>query len=131
MKKVRDAMFKGVVTVHLDTPVKEIAEVLIENNISGVVAVDDMGETWGVVTDMDLVKCYAEGKTDVVAEDIMSPETLAVDPEMSLKDAAAFMHSNQIHRAFVMSARSPYVTKNIPIGVISATDVALELAGKA
>ena len=131
MKKVRDVMFKGVVTVHLDTSAKEIAEVLIENNISGVVAVDGMGESWGVVTDMDLVKYYAEGKIDVVAEDIMSPETLSVDPEMSLKDAAAFMHSHQIHRAFVMSARSAYVTKNIPIGVISATDVAREMAGKA
>ena len=129
MKKVRDAMFKGVLTVHLDTSVKEIAKILIKNNISGVVAVDSTGETWGVVTDMDLVKCYAEGKIDLFAEDIMSPQTLAVDPEMSLKDAAAFMHSHQIHRAFVMSARSPYVTKNIPIGVISATDVARELAG--
>ena len=131
MKKVRDVMFKGVVTVHLDTSVKEIAEVLIENNISGVVAVDGMGESWGVVTDMDLVKCYAEGKIDAVAENIMSPETLSVDPEMSLKDAAAFMHSHQIHRAFVMSARSAYVTKNIPIGGISATDVAREMASKA
>ncbi|MDD2777952.1 MAG: CBS domain-containing protein [Methanocellales archaeon] len=128
MKKVRDVMFKGVVTVHLDTSIKDIAAVLIQNNISGVVAVDSTGETWGVVTDMDLVKCYAEGKIDVVAENIMSPQTLAVDPEMSLKDAAAFMHSHQIHRAFVMSARSAYVTKNIPIGVISATDVARELA---
>ncbi|MDD2666217.1 MAG: CBS domain-containing protein [Methanocellales archaeon] len=128
MKKVRDVMTKGVVTIHLDTSVKEIAAVLIKNDISGVVAVDSTGETWGVVTDMDLVKCYAEGKTDVVAESIMSPQTLAVDPDMSLKDAAAFMHSHQIHRAFVMSARSAYVTKNIPIGVISATDVARELA---
>lgn len=51
---------------------------------------------------MSLVKCYAEGKTDVVAEDIMSPQI--VDPEMSLKDAAAFIHSHQIHRSFVMSA---------------------------
>ena len=129
MKKVRDVMVKGVVTVHLDTSAKEIAEVLIDNNISGVVVVDSMGETWGVVTDMDLVKCYAEGKIDLVAGDIMSPQTLAVDPEMDLKDAAAFMHSHQIHRAFVMSAKSAYVTKNIPIGVISATDVARELAG--
>ena len=129
MKKVRDVMIKGVVTVHLDTSVKEIAEVLIKNNISAVVTVDSTGETWGVVTDMDLVKCYAEGKIDVAAEDIMSPQTLAVDPDMSLKDAAALMHSHQIHRAFVMSARSAYVTKNIPIGVISATDVAREMAG--
>lgn len=124
-------MSKGVVTVHLDTSAKKIAEILIKNNISGVVTVDSTGETWGVVTDMDLVKCYAEGKTDVVAENIMSPQTLAVGPETSLKDAAAFMHSHQIHRAFVMSTRSPYVTKNIPVGVISATDIARELVGKA
>ena len=114
MKKVRDVMTRGVVTVHLDTSAKEVAEVLIENNISGVVVVNSMGEAWGAVTETDLVKCYAEGKIDVVAEDIMSPQTLAVDPEMSLKDAAAFMHSHQIHRAFVMSARSAYVTKSVP-----------------
>ncbi len=124
-------MVRGVVTIHLDTSAKEIAEVLIKNNISGVVTVDSAGETWGVVTDMDLVKCYAEGKTDVVAENIMSPQTLTLDPEMSLKDAAAFMHSHQIHRAFVMSARGPYVTKNIPVGVVSATDIARELVDKA
>ncbi|MDI6639559.1 MAG: CBS domain-containing protein [Methanocellales archaeon] len=129
MKKVRDVMTRGVVTVRLDTSAKEVAEVLIENNISGVVVVNSMGEAWGVVTETDLVKCYAEGKIDVVAEDIMSPQTLAVDPETSLKDAAAFMHSHQIHRAFVMSARSAYVTKSVPIGVISATDIARELAG--
>ncbi|NYT00255.1 MAG: CBS domain-containing protein [Methanocellales archaeon] len=130
MKKVRDVMFKGVVTVHLDASVKEIAKVLIENDISGVVAVDSTGETWGVVTDMDLIKCYAEEKIDLVAEDIMSSQVLAVEPEMSLKDAAAFMHSHQIHRTFVMSARSTYVTKNIPIGVISATDVIREMLGR-
>lgn len=129
MKKVRDVMVRSVVTVHLDTPIKEIAKILIENDVSGVVTVDDKGEAWGVITDIDLVRCYAEGKIDAVAEDVMSPQTLAVDPEMSLVDAATFMCSNGIHRAFVMSARSAHVTKNFPIGVISVTDIVRELAG--
>jgi len=126
MKKVRDVMARGVVTVRLDTPVKDVAKILIENGVSGVVVVDEKGEVWGVITDTDLIKCYTDGKAGAVAEDIMSPQTLTVDPEMKLREAAAFLCSKGIHRAFVMSAGHA-CTKNFPVGVISVTDIVREI----
>ncbi|MBN2808000.1 MAG: CBS domain-containing protein [Deltaproteobacteria bacterium] len=55
MKKAQDIMTKAVISVTLDTGIKELAELLISKRISGAPVVDDKGHLLGIVTETDLL----------------------------------------------------------------------------
>lgn len=55
MTTVADVMTKSVLTVSLETPVREIATLLYTKNISGVPVINETGEVVGVVSEGDLM----------------------------------------------------------------------------
>lgn len=55
MLKAQDIMSADIITVSLETTVKELAKILDENGISGVPVVDQNGNLAGVVTEADLI----------------------------------------------------------------------------
>ena len=55
MMTVRDAMTPSVVSVHPSTLLREVAQALIDNGISGVPVVDVDGGVLGVVSEADLL----------------------------------------------------------------------------
>src|SRR3974377_1760376 len=52
----RDVMSKPVVSVHPDTPTREIARLLVEKGISAVPVVDGNGAPIGIVSEGDLIR---------------------------------------------------------------------------
>ena len=56
MMTVRDVMTTAVVVVKESTPIKDVAQVLIDHGISGVPVVDDAGVCVGVVHLHDLMR---------------------------------------------------------------------------
>ena len=52
---VRDVMTTSVVSVRAVTPLKEVAQTLIDHRISGVPVVDDAGRVVGVVSEGDFL----------------------------------------------------------------------------
>ena len=59
--KVQDVMTTPVITVGLDAPFKEVAERMLDANVSGLPVVDDEGFLVGLVTEADLVSKPAFG----------------------------------------------------------------------
>jgi CBS domain-containing protein len=59
----------------------------------------------------------------IVARDVMTPEVLAVDEEISLQDLASFLIDNEDCGVVVRSL------DGTPIGVVSSTDIAAAAAG--
>jgi CBS domain-containing protein len=55
MLSVRDVMTTPVITVTPDTPLREVARLLIEHRISGVPVTDDTGTVLGVVSEADFL----------------------------------------------------------------------------
>ena len=53
--KAADVMVTDVITVHMDTPVAKIAEVLLANRISAVPVINDKGAIVGIVSEGDLI----------------------------------------------------------------------------
>jgi len=53
---VSEIMTAGVKTAYADTPVKEIANTMCLNKISGLPIVDDNGKIIGIVSEKDLLK---------------------------------------------------------------------------
>ena len=54
--KVEDVMTSKVKTVNVDTPVSEVANIMIRNNVNRVPVLDHKGKLAGIITRADIVK---------------------------------------------------------------------------
>lgn len=119
-KRVRDVMTRGVITVALDTPVSEIAKLLVEEEVSGVAVIVPDGEVVGVISEIDIIKFFDQNWDNLTAEEVMSTFVRAIDAEMTIKKAADIMGDLNIHRLLILSL-SP--APGIPIGILTASDI--------
>lgn len=125
MKRIRDFMTMGVVTVKFYQPLSDVMERLEENGISAVIVVDDQGEAMGIISYYDIMDHLSSKSqvefSEMTAEDVMTPFTISIGPEKTLKDAAELMVEKKIHRLPVL--HSVKYRKNVPVGIISASDI--------
>lgn len=80
MWKVREIMQTTVVTVHPQTPVRELVQVLAKSRITGVPVVDEAGTIVGVVSTTDVMALAAWG-ADAHVPDVGDDEEGASDEE--------------------------------------------------
>lgn len=124
---VKDVMTRGVVTVPLDASAADFAKAMAENDVSAIVAVDDNGEAFGMITEMDVLKEMRRKNWKVeTVEDLMASSVETVNPSTTVRDAADIMVKKHIHRLIVMSEENVGAS-NRPIGVLSANDIIKEL----
>ena len=143
MLTAKELMTSQVITVKPETPVRELAKILSENNISGAPVVDDQGKVMGVVTESDLI--YQNKKVHiptVVAildafiylenpdktekelkkmagskvEDIFAREVISVQQDTPLDEVATLMAEKKVHTLPVMDGDKL-------VGVIGKSDV--------
>ena len=123
----KDVMKTELVTVREDTPVKEIAKLMLAHDISGLPVVNGQGEVIGVVSELDLMRKQIKpnepsvwtmlwgkdpdlekkhrdairkymGKT---AGDVMTAPALTVDVSDSLEKVGNLMFNKQVKRVFI------------------------------
>ena len=123
----KDVMNQNVITVREDTPVKEIARIMLEKDISGLPVVDRNENVVGVVSELDLMRKQiapnepriwatlwgmdensVEKSVDALkkymgktAGEVMTSPALTVDVFDSLERAGNLMFDKQIKRVFV------------------------------
>jgi len=119
-KRVRDVMTRGVITVPFDTPVSEIAKLLVRERISGIVVTAPSGEAVGVISEIDIIKAFDKDWDRLTAEDVMSTVVRTIDPETTLRKAAAIMRDLNIHRLVILSLKP---APGVPIGILTASDI--------
>lgn len=102
-KLVRDLMKVGVLTVPLTGPVPDVARLILEKDLEGVVVLDEEGHGVGVITRDDLVCAYCrEDVRGLTAEAIMSEGVPQLPPDIPLTAAAKMMHDNHWRVVFLM-----------------------------
>lgn len=146
--KIRDLMTPNPIRIALETPVAEIARILIEHRINGVPVTDAEGRLLGIVTEGDLVHRAAderlepresvwkenfyrsvfrrrapeadkaEGRT---AEQVMTREVLTVAPDRNVTVAARLLADHNIKSL-------PVIENERLIGMISRFDLVKRLA---
>ncbi|HEX6617352.1 MAG TPA: CBS domain-containing protein [Gemmatimonadales bacterium] len=128
--RVAELMQQPVVTVELDTPVREAVVALTDDHISAVPVIDRTGRMVGVVSSTDILTAEAEAEDDTAREslfaatpvrDIMTARPLTVTPETDVKDAAQQMLYAEVHRLFVVEA-------DRVVGVLSTSDIVRAVA---
>jgi CBS domain-containing protein len=146
--KVRELMTTHVVTVSPDTPVREIAKVLLEHGISAAPVVDNGGAPLGMVSEGDLIGrdesdrdarrdwwlvMLAEGtelhpdflasirRPERAARDVMAAPLVTVDENTEASDVAKLLVAHRIKRV-------PVVRDGRIIGIVSRADLLRELS---
>ena len=105
-----------------DTPLREVARMMADNDCGMIPVVDEQGMPVGVVTDRDIaVRAVATGKhTDGgSAGDYMSSPVRTVTMDTSLADCCAAMESAQLRRMPVVDGDGRIC------GVVAQADIAL------
>jgi CBS domain-containing protein len=101
---VRDLMQVGVTTVPPETPVDEIARLMLEKNLDAVIVLDkEEGHALGVVSQEELAQAYiqAEART-LSAAQVMREGVPQVPPDIPLTAAVQMMRDQKLHTFFLM-----------------------------
>jgi CBS domain-containing protein len=143
--KAADVMVSRVITVGRDTPVHEIAHILLSNRISAVPVVDGSGAVVGIVSEGDLIhrveagterqyswwlKLFGDKNTiarDYVksharrAVDVMTKQVITAPPDMLLGELASLLERHRIKRV-------PIVDNGKLVGIVSRANLLQALA---
>ncbi|HNT30671.1 MAG TPA: CBS domain-containing protein [bacterium] len=144
---VKDIMSTQVITVKPETPVKEIAQLLVDNDIKGVPVVDDSSGVIGVITECDLILQNAKlhiptfiqildgvfplGQKETeeelrrivgaTADDVMSHPAIVIAPDATVDDLASLMWERKVNPV-------PVVEDGKLVGIVSRADIVRLLA---
>jgi CBS domain-containing protein len=125
---VRDLMSVGVATCPPDTPIVEIARLLLDKQLEGIVVLDQEGHAIGSISRDELVQAYARDNCrELTAEDVMRDSVPQIPPDVPLTVAAQLMRDQGVRVVFLMhnSAGIQY-----PAAALSYTHILRHLAAR-
>lgn len=112
----KDVMTRDIITVRPSTKVKNLAMILIKNQISGAPVADKDGKILGIVSEADILA--KKGKD---AKAIMSKKVISVRQDTAVEEIAQLMVTHAIKRLPVMDGGKI-------IGIVSRADIVNAIA---
>jgi CBS domain-containing protein len=125
MATVSSVMTSNPACCTAQTPLRDVARLMVDNDCGQIPVVDDARRPIGVITDRDIaVRIVAQGgdTNTACAGDAMSSPVRTVGAETPIKDVVCAMEADQIRRVPVVDADGKLT------GIVSIADLAL--AGK-
>lgn len=127
---IRDVMHPGIIDCPPQTPLREVASLMAEQDVHCVV-VDGLARdhhhheqlVWGILSDVDLMRAVGEERTDQQAGSMAATEIVTIAPNDDVHRAAQLMSEHECSHLVVVDP-----DENRPIGVISSLDVARTLS---
>jgi CBS domain-containing protein len=106
-----------------DTPLQEVAKMMVENDCGCIPVVDDQEAKMpvGMITDRDITcRVVAKGQNplDLTAGDAMTSTVVSVTPDTSLEDCCNLMEQSQVRRVAVVDANGSCC------GIVAQADIA-------
>ena len=112
----RDIMTRDVITVPPSMKIKQLANALIKNQVSGAPVADKKGKIVGIVSEADIV---AKKGKDV--KSIMSKKVVSIDEETPVEQIAHLMMTQHVKRVPVMRGDQL-------VGIVSRADIVSAIA---
>ena len=116
---VKDVMTSPVVTVEETAPANKVAQLMQDNKVGCVIAVDKTGNAIGIITERDLVvRVLAKNvaPASAKAKEFMTTPLVTVDPDNDVSSAARMMSKKDIRRLGVLY-------KGKLVGIVSSKDI--------
>ena len=145
---VLEIMTTAVITVKPETTVRELADILAKNKISGVPVVDDKGRVLGMVSEADVIlqdadlhfHYYIQFLESVIylqsvhkfeervrksigsrVTEIMSEEVVSVSPDATVRETATLMADRDVNRL-------PVIENERLVGIVTRGDIVRAIA---
>jgi CBS domain-containing protein len=121
MKTAADVMTPDPICCALDTPLGDVAKLMVQHDCGELPVADTDGQLIGVVTDRDIVcRVVAAGRNPLehTVQDCVSQPVISVGPEATLSDVVTTMERHQIRRVPVVDEQERC------IGIIALADLA-------
>ena len=125
--KVKDVMSRNASCCGRDTPLQDVAAMMVDCDCGEIPVADARGHLLGVVTDRDITcRAVAQGRNplQMIAADVMTSPAITVEADATVKDCCDVLERNQIRRVPVVDAAGAC------IGIVSLADIAREASGR-
>ena len=124
---IRDFMRRGVVTCGVDANAAEVARIMLDNDVSALVVIDERLNACGVISKTDLIEYYGKDLSLITAEDIMSPKILTVSPDTLVHEAVQLMLERRVHQLVIVTKGGAH---RRPVAIFTTGDAVALMAGK-
>ena len=121
-------MCRGVVTCGVNANAAEVAKIMLDNDVSTLVVVDERLNACGIISKTDLLWSYGKDLSLISAEDIMTPEILTVSPETLVHEAVQLMLEHGVHQLVIVTQGGPH---RRPVAIFTSGDAVTLMAGEA
>lgn len=125
--KVRDVMHRGVITCGVFDSADKIARIMVDNQVSVIVVIDERFNACGVVSKTNLLELYGEDLSETIAEDIMSDSLYTISPDSTIETAIQIMKKYQVHQLVIVTQTC---AMKRPAGILTSGDVMSLMADK-
>jgi CBS domain-containing protein len=124
---IRDFMRRGVVTCGVDANAAEVAKIMLDNDVSALVVIDERLNACGVISKTDLIGYYGKDLSLITAEDIMTSEILTVSPDTLVHEAVQLMVERRVHQLVIVTKGGAH---RRPVAIFTTGDAVALMAGK-
>ena len=121
-KTVIEVASHDLITLTPSMSIKEAATVLSNSNIEGAPVINGE-EVEGILTLSDISNAISKEKEDLKISEIMSKNIITAEKDLMIADAIEVMNKNKIGRLIVVD------DDNVPLGIVTRTDILDKIAG--
>ncbi len=115
---IRKVMTGTLITIFPDATPAQLAELMSENNISGLPVVNNKNEVIGIVTKWDLIRYFSELDLDMKVKDLKIEPALTVHRHHTISHILYELQANSTDRAVVLEDNDK------PVGIITSSNLA-------
>jgi CBS domain-containing protein len=110
-------MTSDVITVKRQTPISEVVEIFIENDITGLPVVDDDMTLVGIISEKDVMNVLLNSKAESVkVEDFMTRDVMSFEQDADFITICECLVNNNFRRV-------PLLANGKLVGIISRRDL--------
>ncbi len=114
---IRKVMTESLITIYPDATPKQLAILMVENNISGLPVVNSKNEVIGIVTKWDLIKYFSELPLQLKVRDMKLTPALTVHRHHTISHILYELETNSTDRAVVLEDNDK------PVGIITSSNL--------
>lgn len=124
---IKNFMRRGVITCGVGSTAAEAVRILLNNDVSSLVVVDERQNACGIVSKTDLIKLYGKDLSVITAEDIMSSKLLTVSADTLVHEAVQLMLEHRVHQLVIVTQAGAH---RRPVAIFTAGDALALMAGE-
>ncbi len=124
---IRDFMCRGVVTCGVNADAAEVARIMLDNDVSALVVIDERLNACGIISKTDLIRSYGKDLSLIGAEDIMTSEILTVSPETLVQEAVQLFQERGVHQLVIVTEGGAH---RRPVAIFTTADAVALMASK-